>query len=89
MTPRVSHRVFQSAKHLQKRSGMMDIKLLLGNKIKKLRIRKKMSQECLAFEADLHRTYVSDVERGSRNISIQNIEKIAKALKVSLKELMP
>ena len=68
---------------------MTGIKLLLGNKIKKWRIQRKMSQEYLAFEADLHRTYVSDVERGSRNISIQNIEKIAKALKVSLKELMP
>ena len=68
---------------------MADIQVLLGNKIKKIRQRKKMSQEKLAFESNLHRTYISDIERGSRNVSIKNIEKIAKALKVSLKELMP
>lgn len=68
---------------------MADIKTLLGNKIKKIRQKKKMSQEELAFESSLHRTYISDIERGSRNVAIKNIEKIAKALKVSLKELMP
>jgi len=68
---------------------MDDIKLLLGNKIKKIRQKQKMSQEELAFESNLHRTYISDIERGSRNVSIKNIEKIARALKVSLKELMP
>lgn len=68
---------------------MTDIRVLLGNKIRKIRRKKKISQEQLAFESDLHRTYISDIERGSRNVSIKNIEKIAKALKVSLKELMP
>jgi len=68
---------------------MADIKALLGNKIKKIRQKKRMSQEELAFESSLHRTYISDIERGSRNVAIKNIEKIARALKVSLKELMP
>ena len=64
-------------------------KKLLGFKIKKIRQKNKMSQEVLSFESKLHRTYISDIERGNRNVSIKNIEKIAKALKVSLKELMP
>lgn len=68
---------------------MADIRGLLGNRVKKIRQKRKMSQEKLAFESNLHRTYISDIERGSRNVSIKNIEKIAKALKVSLKELMP
>ena len=68
---------------------MTDIRSRLGKKIKKIRQQKKMSQETLAFDSNLHRTYISDVERGVRNISIINIEKIAKALNVSLKQLMP
>ncbi len=68
---------------------MADIRIKLGNKIKQIRQKKKLSQEKLAFESGLHRTYISDIERGSRNVSIKNIEKIAKALGVSLKELMP
>lgn len=68
---------------------MADIRKLLGDKIKKIRQKRKMSQEELAFESGLHRTYISDIERGTRNVSIRNIEKIAKALNVSLKEIMP
>lgn len=68
---------------------MADIRVTLGNKIKKIRQKKKLSQEDLALESNLHRTYISDIERGSRNVSIKNIEKIAKALEVSIKELMP
>lgn len=68
---------------------MADIKEMLGNKIRKIRLGKKMSQEDLAFKSGLHRTYISDIERGARNVSIKNIEKIAKALNASLKELMP
>lgn len=68
---------------------MADIREMLGIKIRKLRQKRKMSQEDLAFESELHRTYISDIERGARNVSIKNIEKIAKALNISLKELMP
>ena len=47
-----------------------------------------MSQEDLALEADLHRTFVAHVERGARNISIDNIEKLAHALQVPAFELL-
>lgn len=47
-----------------------------------------MSQEDLAFKCELHRTYISDVERNVRNISIDNIEKIALALNVSPADLL-
>lgn len=68
---------------------MTNITKKLGNRIKSFRTKRNISQEDLAFKSGLHRTYISDIERGSRNISIRNIEKIAKALNTSLKELMP
>lgn len=60
----------------------------LGGRIRELRIERKLSQEKLAFEAGLDRTYVSGVERGERNVSLVNLTKLAKALKVSLQELV-
>ena len=68
---------------------MADIRKDLGARIKLIRKRKKISQETLAFESNLHRTYISDIERGARNVSIVNIGKIAKALGVTLKQLVP
>lgn len=64
----------------------MDIKLLVGKRVKELRNKLGISQEELADLAGLDRTYVTSVECGRRNISIVNIEKLAKALKVSLAE---
>lgn len=58
----------------------------LGERIKQLRKEANISQEKLAELADLDRTYVNSVEKGRRNISIINIEKIANALGVSLKD---
>lgn len=66
-----------------------DIKFLFGQNLKKIRLEKKISQEELAFRSGLHRTYVSSVERGERNISIENIQKLANALDVSIKSLIP
>ena len=60
-----------------------------GKIVRARRLEKKLSQEELADLADLHFTYVSSVERGERNISIENIAKIAKALGCQLKDLMP
>jgi transcriptional regulator with XRE-family HTH domain len=52
----------------------------VGEKIRFYREKKGLTQETLAFEADLHRAYVGQIERGEKNIGIQNLEKIAKAL---------
>ncbi len=64
----------------------MDIKLLVGKRVKELRNKLGVSQEELADMAGLDRTYITSVECGKRNISIVNIEKLTKALKVTLSE---
>lgn len=56
----------------------------LGNLIREKRLAKGISQEKLAEYSDLHRNYVSDVERGQRNISLNNIIKIFKALDIKV-----
>lgn len=63
------------------------IKEKLGQRIRKLRIEKGMSQEKFALSIDMDRTYFASVESGKRNISIVNIEKIANGLNISLEEL--
>jgi transcriptional regulator with XRE-family HTH domain len=60
-----------------------------GRRLREVRQAVGVSQEKLAELAGLHRTYVSSVERGLRNISLVNIDKLARALNVSLGELMP
>lgn len=60
-----------------------------GQKLRAVRKDKGISQERLAELAGLHRTYVSSVERGERNVSIETIEKLANALKVAMPDLMP
>ena len=59
-----------------------------GNRIKKLRQAKGWSQEELGNRAKLHRTYIGSIERNERNVSLINIEKIAKALGVSIEVLV-
>ncbi len=66
----------------------MDIKQKFGKKVKEFRYLRKFSQEDLALEADLDRTYINSIENGRRNVSLINIEKIAKALKVKVKDLL-
>lgn len=66
----------------------MNVAKRLGAKIQKLRIEKGLSQEELAFDADLHRTYISHVERGSRNITVLGLCKIAKGLKMEPCEIL-
>ena len=65
----------------------MDIKLKIGQRIKELREKAEMSQKDLAYTADLDRSYIASIENGQRNVSIVNIEKIAVALGITLKEL--
>lgn len=64
----------------------MEIKTKIGIRIKELRENQNMSQKDLSYSSDLDRSYIASVENGKRNISIVNIEKIAKALEVSLKD---
>jgi CheY-like chemotaxis protein len=64
-----------------------DLKAFLGNAIKTERCALGISQEKLAERAGLHRTYVSDLERGARNPSIESVEKLARALQVSVSAL--
>jgi transcriptional regulator with XRE-family HTH domain len=64
----------------------MEIKGKIGQRIKELREQASMSQKDLSYSADLDRSYIASVENGNRNISIVNIEKIAIALNVSLKD---
>jgi len=65
----------------------IDLKTLLGMAIKTQRASLGISQEELAHRAGLHRTYVSDLERGVRNPSVASIEKIARALELSVSKL--
>lgn len=62
----------------------MEICKKFGSKVKTLREDRRLSQEKLALKTGLHRTYIGSVERGERNISLINIEKIAAALNVSI-----
>lgn len=60
----------------------------LAKNIKDIRLSKHLSQEELADICGLHRTYISDIERGIRNISVDNIEKIADGLGVEPSQLL-
>lgn len=60
----------------------MDILQVFSNNVRKYRIQCQLSQEQLADRAGLHRTYISAIECGRRSISLENIQRIANALKV-------
>ncbi len=62
-------------------------RIKLGKRIRELREKTGLSQEKLGFQAGIHRTYIGSIERGEQNVSIDNIHKLAKALKISLSEL--
>lgn len=64
----------------------MEVKKKFGSKLKKLRLEKKMSQEALAHSADLDRTYIPSIEKGERNVSIEVISKLAKALQIEISD---
>ncbi|MCI5219950.1 MAG: XRE family transcriptional regulator [Candidatus Electrothrix sp. LOE2] len=67
---------------------MENVKQIIGNNIRTRRKEKGLSQEELAEKAALHRTYIGSVERGERNISVENIVSIARALHILPKELL-
>lgn len=63
----------------------MDIKLKVGSRLREIRIKKKLSQEALSRVSGIDRTYISDVENGRRNISIETLEAILISLEISVK----
>jgi transcriptional regulator with XRE-family HTH domain len=67
----------------------MDVQVRFGERLREIRRKKVVSQEALAEQAGLHRTYVSSIERGERNISIVNIAKLAEALEVPIRDFFP
>ena len=65
-----------------------EILILFGEKVREIRKEKGLSQEDLAFKADLHRTYIGMIERAEKNITLINIQKIANALEISIDNLL-
>lgn len=64
-----------------------EIQAKFGKTLRRLRNNQGVSQEAFADKCDLHRTYISDIERGERNVSLENIEKIATVLNMQISEL--
>ena len=60
---------------------------VFGQNVRRLRVEQGLSQEQLADKAGLHRTYIGMIERAEKNITLCNIERIAKALEVNIKDL--
>lgn len=65
-----------------------DILVRFGARVRALRSQRDWSQEDLAFECELDRSYIGGIERGERNVSLRNIERIAKTLGVTVGQLM-
>lgn len=68
---------------------LSDVRKRFGERLRGIRSNAGVSQEKLAELAGLHRTYVSSVERGERNVTIETVERFAHALNVTLADLMP
>jgi transcriptional regulator with XRE-family HTH domain len=65
-----------------------EILKVFGQNVRAIRKDKNMSQEEIAFKADLHRTYIGMIERAEKNITLLNIEKIANALDININNLL-
>ncbi len=64
-----------------------EIQISFGRAIRKFRSEKNISQESFADMCGLHRTYISDIERGQRNVSLENIDKMAHALEIHISDI--
>ena len=64
-----------------------DLLFAFGQTVRKIRLSKDISQEKFADMCDLHRTYITDIELGKRNVSLENIGKMANALDMSISKL--
>jgi len=67
---------------------MEDVKIKFGQRVRELRLSRGYSQEKLAELSELDRTYIPGIESGKRNVSLVVIEKIAKAFKITISELL-
>ena len=65
-----------------------EILIKFGDRVREIRTQKGLSQEQLAHLADVHRTYIGMIERAEKNITLINIEKIANALQINIKDLL-
>jgi DNA-binding XRE family transcriptional regulator len=84
----LSSRLIGSICYNKHGENMAEINKRLGINIRRYREMKGWSQEQLALEADLHRAYIGQIERGEKNIGLVNLEKIANALNIHLKNLL-
>jgi transcriptional regulator with XRE-family HTH domain len=66
----------------------MDIRKKIGKRVKELRQEKNLSQEALAHLSELDRTYIPSIEKGERNVSIEVIQKLAKAFDLKISEFL-
>lgn len=73
---------------MQSRDANLSSRMIFARNLRNCRRGKELSQEKLAELSGLHRTYVGSVERGERNISLDNMERLAKALGVGLADLL-
>jgi transcriptional regulator with XRE-family HTH domain len=64
----------------------MDVKVQIGERIKELRDAKKLSQQDLANAADMERSFITHIEAGKRNISVDTLQKVLEALEISFKD---
>lgn len=64
-----------------------DILIKFGQRVREERLKRNFSQEELASRTGVHRTYIGMIERAEKNITLENIEKVAKALNLSVSEL--
>lgn len=71
-----------------KKSTKPDVLLRFGDRLKSLRAASDLSQEAFADKCELDRTYISGIERGRRNVGLRNLEAIAKALDLSLEDML-
>lgn len=64
-----------------------EVLIKFGKRVREERLKQNLSQEQLASKAGVHRTYIGMVERAEKNITLENIEKISKALKLNLGDI--
>lgn len=69
------------------RTMKKDVLIKFGQKVREERLKRKLSQEEFADIAGVHRTYIGMIERAEKNITLENIEKIAKAFNFNIKNL--